>query len=92
MKDLKHIRRFNESEENLNIPDVSDSFKTKAQKLIDDTKELKDEYSEKQYNKIIELEKLINGTEEDRRKFVKSIMRLLGMTKWDLPNELYRYL
>jgi hypothetical protein len=25
MKDLKHIRRFNESEENLNISDVSDS-------------------------------------------------------------------
>jgi len=27
MKDLKHIRRFNESEENLNISDVSDSKK-----------------------------------------------------------------
>jgi hypothetical protein len=26
MKDLKHIRRFNESEENLNISDVSRSF------------------------------------------------------------------
>lgn len=26
MKDLKHIRRFNESEENLNISDVSDSL------------------------------------------------------------------
>jgi hypothetical protein len=25
MKDLKHIRRFNESDENLNISDVSDS-------------------------------------------------------------------
>jgi hypothetical protein len=25
MKDLKHIKRFNESEENLNISDVSDS-------------------------------------------------------------------
>jgi len=25
MKDLKHIRRFNESEENLNISDVSES-------------------------------------------------------------------
>jgi hypothetical protein len=92
MKDLKYIKRFNESTENLNISDVSDSFKTKAQKLIDDTKELKDEYSEKQYNKIIELEKLIDGTEEDRKKFVKSIMKLLGMTKWDLPDELYRYL
>jgi hypothetical protein len=27
MKDLKHIKRFNESEENLNISDVSDSIK-----------------------------------------------------------------
>ena len=26
MKDLKHIKRFNESDENLNISDVSDSF------------------------------------------------------------------
>jgi hypothetical protein len=26
MKDLKHIKRFNESEENLNISDVSRSF------------------------------------------------------------------
>ena len=27
MKDLKHIKRFNESDENLNISDVSDSEK-----------------------------------------------------------------
>ena len=27
MKDLKHIKRFNESEENFNISDVSDSKK-----------------------------------------------------------------
>jgi hypothetical protein len=27
MKDLKHIKRFNESEENLNIPDVIGSYK-----------------------------------------------------------------
>ena len=26
MKDLKHIKRFNESDENLNISDVSDSL------------------------------------------------------------------
>jgi hypothetical protein len=71
---------------------VNESFKTKAQKLIDDTKKLKDDYPEKQYNKIIELEKLIDGTDEDKKKFVKSIMRLLGMTKSDLPDDLYRYL
>lgn len=71
---------------------VNESFKTKAQKLIDDTKKLKDDYPEKKYNKILELEKLIDGSDEDKKKFVKSIMRLLGMTKWDLPDDLYKYL
>ena len=81
---MKHLKSFNESS--------TDNFSIEAQKLIDDTKNLKDDYSEIQYNKIIELEKLIHGSEEDRKKFVKSITKLLGMTKWDLPNELYRYL
>ena len=92
MKKLKHIKKFNESDENLNISDESDSFKIEAQRLIDDTKEFKDDYPENQYKKIMDLEELIDGTEEDRKKFVKSIMRLLGLTKWDLPDELYRYL
>jgi hypothetical protein len=81
---MKHLKSFNESS--------TDNFNIEAQKLIDDTKKLKDDYSEIQYNKIIELEKLIHGSEEDRKKFVKSITKLLGMTKYDLPNELYRYL
>jgi hypothetical protein len=35
MKDLTHIKRFNESEENLNISDVSDSEKlNKAKELL----------------------------------------------------------
>ncbi len=81
---MKHLKSFNESS--------TDKFSIQAQRLIDDTKKLKDDYSDSQYNKIIELEKLINGSEEDRKRFVKSITKLLGMTKWDLPNELYRYL
>ncbi len=37
MKDLKHIKRFNESEENLNISDViSSKTKTEILKLIED--------------------------------------------------------
>ena len=36
MKDLKHIRRFNESEENLNISDVSDSQKINWDDFIQD--------------------------------------------------------
>jgi hypothetical protein len=82
---MKYLKGFNEKI-------INESFKTKAQKLIDDTKKLKDDYPEKKYNKIIELEKLIDGTEEDKKKFVKSIMKLLGMTKWDLPDDLYKYL
>ena len=93
----QHIDNFRNfltenSKKKLNVSDVSDSFKIKAKRLIDDTKKLKDEYSENQYKKIMDLEKLIDGTEDDRKRFVKSIMRLLGMTKWDLPDELYRYL
>jgi hypothetical protein len=33
MKDLKHITRFNESDENLNISDVSHSFNDMKQKV-----------------------------------------------------------
>jgi hypothetical protein len=36
MKDLKHIKRFNESEENLNISDVSDSQKINWDDFIQD--------------------------------------------------------
>jgi len=37
MKDLKHIKRFNESEENLNISDVSDSnLKSLIQQYFDE--------------------------------------------------------
>jgi hypothetical protein len=35
MKDLKHIKRFNESEENLNISDVSDSVNNIVYIVID---------------------------------------------------------
>lgn len=82
---MKYIKSFNESIEN--------DFTSKAQKLIDVTKNLKNDYSVNQYNKIMDLEKLIyTDSDEDKKKFVKSAMRLIGMTKWDLPNELYRYL
>ena len=33
MKDLKHVKRFNESEENLNISDVSESKKLSSWEL-----------------------------------------------------------
>jgi hypothetical protein len=86
----KKIQSFDIFNENSNI---SDDFTIEAQRLIDDVKKIKDDYPIDQYNKIVDLEKLIySDSEDDKKKFVKSIMRLLGMSKWDLPNELYRYL
>jgi hypothetical protein len=84
---MKHIRKFSTFNEN-----KTDGFVVAAKDLIDGTKMYKNDYSEKRYNQIIELEKLIYGNEEDRKKFVKSIKRLLGISEWDLPNELYKYL
>ncbi len=89
MRDNK-IQSFDAFNENLN---TSNDFINKAQNLVDDVKNIKDDYPIDQYNKIIDLEKLIySDSEDDKKKFVKSIMRLLGLSKWDLPDELYRYL
>ncbi len=41
---MKYLKGFNEQI-------INESFKTKAQKLIDDTKKLKDDYPEKKYIK-----------------------------------------
>jgi hypothetical protein len=35
MKDLKHIKRFNESEENLNISDVMKSLSIEEQEMVE---------------------------------------------------------
>ncbi len=65
MKDLKHIKRFNESEENLNISGVSDSYIQKIvselfdEHFINDCDEIYDaqqdieEYAKKCINQII---------------------------------------
>jgi flagellar biosynthesis chaperone FliJ len=59
MKDLKHIKRFNESEENLNISDVSDS----ETKII----QIKNEYSEID-NQLKELHKKQNQLSKSLRE------------------------
>jgi hypothetical protein len=41
MKDLKHIKRFNESEENLNISDVRGSDLTMRQLMLDRIEQIK---------------------------------------------------
>jgi hypothetical protein len=41
MKDLKHIKRFNESEENLNISDISGSDLTMRQLMLDRIEQIK---------------------------------------------------
>ena len=49
MKDLKHIKRFNESDENLNISDVRSSKKTIGQisDEIDELEDIKNRYEQK---------------------------------------------
>ena len=51
MKDLKHIRRFNESDENLNISDFSHSFNDMKQK-VNTTLEFKEKQLEELLKQI----------------------------------------
>jgi hypothetical protein len=51
MKNFKHIKRFNESEENLNISDVSDSYYSSNPKDHNKTFETWDELFEFQAKK-----------------------------------------
>ena len=75
MKDLKHIKRFNESDENLNISDVSDSEITiSKEELISFLKDFEDgvrigdfydtEFSEKSKKIINFLIKDWNGSND----------------------------
>jgi uncharacterized sporulation protein YeaH/YhbH (DUF444 family) len=65
MKDLKHIKRFNESEENLNISDVSDSdlFQEDSESLmievVDKIKPFYQKYGLE--NTIFFLESILDG-------------------------------
>ncbi len=60
MKDLKHIKRFNESEENLNISDVSRSVNEKQEVSYNDieklTEEVKNFITDKGFDIIDEFE------------------------------------
>ncbi len=87
MKDLKHIRRFNESEENLNISDVSDRIfnrqreidrlKLKLEELKKETKHLsRDEFGRKYKHIFVELNNKIN-TLEHRNKLLKYKLEIL---------------
>ena len=61
MKNLKHIKRFNESEENLNISDVSDS----ETKII----QIKNEY--------LDIDKQLNELHKKQNQLSKSIREIL---------------
>jgi hypothetical protein len=58
MKDLTHIRRFNESEENLNISDVSDSNSTDLEtienKIIECLNEADDKLNADDFSRLAE--------------------------------------
>jgi hypothetical protein len=58
MKDLKHIKRFNESEENLNISDVSESNSTDLEtienKIIECLNEADDKLNADDFSRLAE--------------------------------------
>jgi hypothetical protein len=58
MKDNKHIKRFNESEENLNISDVSDSNSTDLEtienKIIECLNEADDKLNADDFSRLAE--------------------------------------
>jgi hypothetical protein len=48
MKDLKHIRRFNESDENLNISDVMNSLLKDLETQLKDSKSMSMSYDDRE--------------------------------------------
>jgi hypothetical protein len=76
MNNLKHIRRFNESEENLNISDVSESFLTK-----DISKEL-DFFIEEKNAMIDQVMDSFNFTHHLNEIDIERIKKSLSRT-WD---------
>ena len=80
MKDLKHIKRFNESDENLNISDVRsskshidflDEFVEKMNKLRDDVKK-KGYIDDKDLDFIEELYSTYSFFYDTEERFVKN--------------------
>jgi L-lactate utilization protein LutB len=65
MKDLKHIKRFNESEENLNISDVMSSFLTKLQSRL---KELENEKTWDEWD---------DGVNFGRKDMIEEVMKMV---------------
>jgi hypothetical protein len=66
MKDFKHIKRFNESEENLNISDFIDSdfFYNELKRCIDDSYERdidEQEFTLNEYKLIEEIKQIIKN-------------------------------
>jgi hypothetical protein len=66
MKDFKHIKKFNESEENLNISDFIDSdfFYNELKRCIDDSYERdidEQEFTLNEYKLIEEIKQIIKN-------------------------------
>jgi hypothetical protein len=76
MQDLKHIKRFNESEENLNISDVSCSLNFFEQELIRIENNLSN-FQKTHYHKNIEQKRqLLNELNRDKEIILNSIQYL----------------
>jgi hypothetical protein len=76
MKDLKHIKRFNESDENLNISDVSESI----EEII--------EIDGRRYKKILSSPSEIANM-QDKIKAGISIMEDIGYIKLPEDDKIY---
>lgn len=76
MKDLKHIKRFNESDENLNISDVSES--------IEETIEIGGRKYKKILSSLSEIAKM-----QDKIKAGISIMGDIGYIKLPEDDKIY---
>ena len=76
MKDLKHIKRFNEAQENLNISDVSCSLNFLEQELIRIENNLSN-FQKTHYHKNIEQKRqLLNELNRDKEIILNSIQYL----------------
>ena len=85
MKSLNEVKMILESSKDVD-------FSKDAHELIASSKQYASDYGTAKMKKIEDLAKLIDtDSKEDKKKFVKSIVKLLGMSSHDLSDALYAY-
>ena len=69
-------------------PSNLDTFLPVAMRLINETKQYKEQYTNQEYSQILALENL---AKTNRERFVKEYKKISGATNWDLPAIIYAY-